>query len=88
MLGIRGVRRGITYMTASGSAMARTSIFWTELVFQPEMSPLNEDAAKENMYCSNTRCMSAGARAEWACEHVLRLPHHLSNPSPPPPGKC
>jgi hypothetical protein len=66
MLGIRGLRRGI-HMTAS--AMARTDISVTELVSHPEMSPLNE-VALLNMPCSNTRCMSAGARSEWACEYA------------------
>ena len=42
---------GYTHMTAS--AMARTDIYWTELVFQLEMLPLNE-VAPQNMPCSNT----------------------------------
>ena len=41
----------------------------TERVSHPEMSPLNL-VASLNMACSNTWGMSAGARADWACEHA------------------
>ena len=83
MLGIRGVRRGIIYMTAS--AMARTVIDVTELVSHPEMSPLNEVARTKHVLQQHTVHERTGARAEGACEHVLRLPPHLSNRSPSPP---
>ena len=67
-------------MTAS--AMARTYIVVTELVSHPEMLPLNE-VALLNMDCSNTRCMSAGARAEWACEHMPAAPSSRAKPQHP-----
>ena len=80
MLGIRGVRRGIIYVTAS--AMARTYINLTELVSHPAMLPSNE-VAPPNINCSNTRCMSAGALAEWACEHMPAAPSSRAKPGHP-----
>ena len=63
-------RRGI-HMAAS--AMARTYIVVTELVSHPEMLPLNL-IAPSNIYCSNARYLSAGARAECACEFMPAAP--------------
>ena len=62
----------------SARAMARTFILKTEKMFHPEMSRLNE-VAPSNICCSNTRGMSAGARAEFGVRaHALRRPPHLS----------
>ena len=36
-----------------------------------------------NILCSNTRCMSAGARAEWACEHMPAAPSSRAKPQHP-----
>ena len=58
MLGIRGVRRGIIYMTAS--ARARTAILVTELVSQPEMSPLNEVSRRVLLRRKNKLLLKGG----------------------------
>ena len=47
---------------------------WIALLLQLERAGVSE-----NMPCSNTRCMSAGARAEFDVRaHALRRPPHLS----------
>ena len=44
---------------------------------------LDRAVAPSNMFCSNTRCVSAGARAEWACEHVPVAPSSRAKPQHP-----
>ena len=44
---------------------------------------LDRAVAPSNMFCSNTRCVSAGTRAEWACEHVPVAPSSRAKPQHP-----
>ena len=68
MLGIRGVRRGIyaydgkcdgTYLHISDGARVPSGDVAIERL-----------GTLKHVLQPHTRCMSAGARAEWACEHM------------------
>ena len=66
------------------SAMARTPKFVTELTSHPEIFWSN--LAEKNMYCSNTPCMSAGARRSGRASSMAAAPSSCEQPIPFLPG--
>jgi len=81
MLEIRGVRRGIyAYDGKCDGTYRHTS--------DGARVPIGEVAIErgrtiKHVLQQHTRCMSAGARAEWACEHRPAAPSSRAKPQHP-----
>ena len=68
MLGIRGVRRGI--YAYDGKCDGTYSHISDEARVPSGDVAIERGRISKHALQQHTRCMSAGARAEWACEHM------------------